>query len=152
MTILTRDQVLKSVTEMLNTHLGDTYAAYALEPVLWNNGDPLDRAWLCPMTVHKGEYVMNTGNNLYRKFTDADLPDCIKDVLSIVKSYAQSTGLISNNLNLYALPAGLPKEYQSIGWQAEAPAGMRCSCCVTEMYMIVLNKAHVEQLKGVREF
>lgn len=149
MTILTRDQVRKSVTEMLNDHMTK---AYALEPILWNDGDPLECAWLCPMTVHKGEYVMNTGNNLYRKFTDADLPDCIKDVLSIVKSYAQSTGLIANDQNLYAPPAKLPKEYHNIGWQAEVPAGMRCSCCVTEMYMIVLKKADVEQLKGVREF
>lgn len=109
------------------------------EPILWYDGDPIEKAWLCLVVMQDGVYKINVGNKLTRSFTDADLPDNLKEVLSIVKTYGEVTGFKAPSFpTIYAIPKHLPEEYLEIGWPLD----------VKGHYMVVIKKNHLAYLKG----
>lgn len=120
------------------------------EPVLWDNGDPLERAWLCLVWGPQadGQYLVNVGNKMIRAFSDETLPAYIKDAIFTVRAFTAALGSEAypdkSSPSVYYPPHRLSKEHRRIGWSLNPKDGV-------DAYMLVLTKQEMRDLRGELE-
>lgn len=129
-----------------------------MEPIVFTHKDT--QYWMCPVFECACGYLMDLGQAMHRMFTSDDLPDMLKDSLSIVKTYAQVNQYTSSHWSTYLYP-DISDEYLTIGWRAETkpklfmqsslpftPRVSACKCPDINAYILVLDWSQLQQLKG----
>ena len=104
----------------------------------------LNNSLRVPMWVEDGSYVIETGLNRRRIFTDETLPDEVKALLSMIHSlppYETGIYLIGNLIAPHERTAYIaPDErYIEIGWRV-----------TDNLYMLVLEREVLNRLDGAR--
>lgn len=131
------------------------FLQFGIEPMKVNDTE----LWQCLVFECNCLYVSHLGNNIIRSWRSDHLPDCLKDVLSIIKAtgFVAQYSPLSSLAMFYSMPKSLPDEYKEIGWATRLATTVSaynmwpisdCKCEDRWLYNVMLSWEQLEDLKG----